>query len=610
MRTASPAFDLATLLLSTAAILSLANGVNAAMPSPGRPDFGPNVIILDPSMPIGEINSTLQRVEKHSNAWDENRTAVYFMPGTYGVPSTRAKQAAATSFVNSVVGAMTSIQGLGTTPGDVTINGNLRILGNLGTFWRSLQNCRINPVDPESPNALRWIVSEASPLRRLDVTGDLDLGVGHVAFGATIGNTRVSGEVRTGNAREPGAGGQAHYYTQESEVGSWSGQSINFVFSGVKGAPPTDFMPGDKTTLETTPVSRDAPFLFVRRSQFSVFVPKARFNARGTAWGMTARDGEVQPISRYFIAKPDSGAAAINAALQSGKNILLTPGVYKLTQAIHVTRPNTVILGMGYATLMPTNGTAAILTDDVPGVVLSSMIVDAGIKNSDVLIQLGPKGASHGVAANPGTLIDVYVRVGGAVAGKATTSVEINQHHALLNHTWLWRADLGPSGLAYDINPGDVGLVVNGDRVTVTGAYVEHYRKQQVIWNGDFGRTIFFQSEPPPDAMTQADRMKGKERGYAYYEVASNVTMHEGIGFAMYGAQSRSKEPITQTSEIIAPEVPGVHFRSITSVWLFGWGHYDNTFNHDGRPIGKDLVPSFIPGIAAIRQIAAWPDRK
>jgi hypothetical protein len=206
--------------------------------------------------------------------------------------------------------------------------------------------------------------------------------------------------------------------------------------------------------------------------------------------------------------------------------------------------------------------------------------------------------------------VDVYVRVGGAVAGKATTSVEINQNHALFNHTWLWRADQGPSGLAYDVNPGDVGLVVNGDHVTLTGAYVEHYRKQQVIWNGDFGQTIFFQSEPAPDAMTQADRMNGDEKGYAYYEVGFRVTTHEGIGFAMYGAQGRSKEPITQTSEIIAPEVPGVRFRSVTGVWLFGWGNYENTFNHDGRAVGKDLIPSFVPGIAATRQLAAWPDPK
>lgn len=583
------------------------------------PDFGPNVILLDPSMPVDRINETLQRVEKDSDPWAKARTAIYLLPGTYGKPAAQNAQKAAAGYINSVVGPMTSIQGLGAEPGDVVVNGNLRIIGNLGTFWRSLQNMRINPIDPESPGALRWIVSEASPLRRIDISGDLDLGVGHVAFGAAIGNTRVSGVVNSGNGRAkdvPGAGGQAHYYAQNSVFkGGWIGQSVNFVFSGVQGAPPTDFGPragkdgpGDKTTLGTTPVSRDAPFLFVDRGRYSVFVPKARMNARGIAWGLGKPNGDVQPINAYFIAKPTDNAATINAALAGGKNLLLTPGVYELDAPIDVTRPGTVVLGMGYATLQPVRGTSALRIGDVPGVVVSSLVVDAGLQNSDVLIEVGPKGANHGSAANPTSLVDVYVRVGTDISGKATTSVEINQNHALINHTWIWRGDLSPGAKGWETNAGDVGLVVNGDNVTVLGAYVEHYRKQQVLWNGDGGRTIFFQSEPPHDALTQSDRMNGTEKGYAYYELAPTVRTHEGIGFALYGAASKSTEPIIQMSEIKAPERPGISFRSVTGVWLFGHGQYLNTFNSDGRAVGKDIVPSFVPGIAATRQVVAWPD--
>lgn len=367
------------------------------------PDFGPNVILLDPSMPVDRINETLQRVEKGSDPWTKTRTAIYLLPGTYGKPAAKNAQKAASGYINSVVGPMTSIQGLGAAPGDVVVNGNLRIIGNLGTFWRSLQNMRINPIDPESPGALRWIVSEASPLRRIDISGDLDLGVGHVAFGAAIGNTRVSGVVNSGNGRAkgvPGAGGQAHYYAQDSAFkGGWIGQSVNFVFSGVQGAPPTDFGPragkdgpGDKTTLGTTPVSRDAPFLFVDRGRYNVFVPKARMNARGIAWGLGNSNGDVQPINAYFIAKPTDNAATINAALAGGKNLLLTPGVYELDAPIDVTRPGTVVLGMGYATLQPVRGTPALRIGDVPGVVVSSLVVDAGLQNSDVLIEVGPNG--------------------------------------------------------------------------------------------------------------------------------------------------------------------------------------------------------------------------
>lgn len=585
------------------------------------PDFGPNVILLDPSMPVDRINAILQRIEKESGPWSRKRTAIYLLPGIYGNPAARVSQVNATNYINSVVGPMTSIQGLGAAPGDVVVNGNLRIVGNLGTFWRSLQNMRINPVDPESPAALRWIVSEASPLRRLDVVGDLDLGIGHIAFGSAIGNTRISGVVNSGNGRAtgvPGAGGQAHYYVQDSDLmGGWIGQSINFVFSGVKGAPPTDFGsragvtgPGDKTTLPTTPVSRDAPFLFVDQGRYNVFVPKARFNSRGIAWGMRKQDGEVQPIGKYFVAKPTDSAATINAALVSGKNLLLTPGVYEVDEAIHITRPGTVVLGMGYATLQPAHGTPALRIDDVPGVVVSSLLVDAGLKNSDILVEVGPTGASHGSATNPTTLVDVYVRVGTDISGKATTSMVVNQNDVLINHTWIWRGDVSPGAKGWHTNAGDVGLVVNGDSVTLLGAYIEHYRKQQVVWNGDAGRTIFFQSEPAHDALTQTYRMNGSEKGYAYYEVAPSVRTHEGIGFALYGAASRSTEPIIQTSQIKAPERPGVQFRSVTGVWLFGHGQYSNTFNLDGHAIGKDIVPSFVPGIAATHQVVAWPERQ
>ena len=48
--------------------------------------------------------------------------------------------------------------------------------------------------------------------------------------------------------------------------------------------------------------------------------------------------------------------ATINAALAFGKNLILTPGVYNLTAPILVTRPDTVVLGLGFATIVPQHG--------------------------------------------------------------------------------------------------------------------------------------------------------------------------------------------------------------------------------------------------------------
>jgi hypothetical protein len=49
----------------------------------------------------------------------------------------------------------------------------------------------------------------------------------------------------------------------------------------------------------------------------------------------------------------------MNAALSAGKNLLVTPGVYHVNDTIRVTRPDTVVLGMGLATIIPDNGVTA-----------------------------------------------------------------------------------------------------------------------------------------------------------------------------------------------------------------------------------------------------------
>lgn len=124
-------------------------------------------------------------------------------------------------------------------------------------------------------------------MRRVHIAGNLDL-TGGLAFGNFMGNSEIDGDVQSGlewSSDSDSVPGQAQYYARDSVVGSWTGHAANLVFSGVTGAPVTQFSPGATTTLATTPVSRDAPFLFLSGGLYEVFVPNARLNASGTNWG-------------------------------------------------------------------------------------------------------------------------------------------------------------------------------------------------------------------------------------------------------------------------------------------------------------------------------------
>ena len=64
------------------------------------------------------------------------------------------------------------------------------------------------------------------------------------------------------------------------------------VFSGVIGAPPPSFALSDprtvpdNTVVDTTPASREMPFIYVDSSMnYNVFVPASRTNSLGISWG-------------------------------------------------------------------------------------------------------------------------------------------------------------------------------------------------------------------------------------------------------------------------------------------------------------------------------------
>jgi hypothetical protein len=136
--------------------------------------------------------------------------------------------------------------------------------------------------------------------------------------------------------------------------------------------------------------------------------------------------------------------------------------------------------------------------------------------------------------SDPSVLSDVFFRIGGAAAGKATTSLVVNSDNVILDDVWAWRADHG-SGVGWTTNTAATGVVVNGDNVTAYGLFVEHYQKYEVIWNGNHGTDIFFQNEMPYDVPNQAAwREAPAVDGWAAFKVSNEVTSFSGYGMGSY----------------------------------------------------------------------------
>ncbi|WP_134653860.1 coagulation factor 5/8 type domain-containing protein [Streptomyces sp. H23] len=541
---------------------------------PGGGDLGPNVIVFDPS--TANIQGRLDEIfkQQESAQFGTGRYALLFKPGTY-------------HGLNAQLGFYTSIAGLGLSPDDTTINGDVTVDagwfdGNATqNFWRSAENLALVPVSGTN----RWAVSQAAPFRRMHVRGGLNLapdGYGW-ASGGYIADSRIDGTV--------GPYSQQQWYTRDSSVGGWLNAVWNMVFSGVEGAPAQSFPEPPYTTLQTTPVSREKPFLYLDGDEYRVFLPEKRTDARGVSWGNGTPRGTSLPLSNFYVARPGDSAATLNQALEQGLHLLLTPGIYHVDRTVEVKRAGTVVLGLGYATLIPDNGVTALRVADVDGVRLAGFLVDAGPVNSDTLLEIGPEGASADHAANPTTVQDVFVRIGGAGPGKATTSLVVNSRHTIVDHTWVWRADHG-DGVGWETNRADYGVVVNGDDVLITGLFVEHFNKYDVQWNGERGRTVFFQNEKAYDAPDQAAIQNGSVKGYAAYKVGDDVTEHEGWGMGSY-CYYNVNPSIVQHHGFAAPTRSGVRFHGLLVVSLGGQGQYECVINDTGSPTsGTDTVPS------------------
>ena len=130
--------------------------------------------------------------------------------------------------------------------------------------------------------------------------------------------------------------GQQQFFTRNSTIGSWSNGVWNQVFLGDNGAPATSFGPGLEPVHERSrrrPCPQEEPFLTTDASgNWSVFVP----GAPAQLGRPVVRE---RPSGRRSRSRASSSRARARRCSRStprsrsGKNLILTPGVYNLNAA-------------------------------------------------------------------------------------------------------------------------------------------------------------------------------------------------------------------------------------------------------------------------------------
>jgi len=597
-----------------AATATASSSAASLCPDAESAQFGPNVCVFNDTMTQSAIQADLNAISAQQvpvgSQFDSDRYSIFFEPGQYG--------SAADPLVFQV-GYYTQVAGLGAMPQQTVIDGAIDVFNNLcgggscnadDNFWRSMSNLTLNVDLPSSApdyspaaidtygagcdnSAEMWAVSQAAPIRRAIINGNVVFqdycgAADDYASGGFIADSEITGDLDFY--------GNQQYMVRNSSIGGSNGCGAdngglwNMVYSGVEGAPTAAFggQCDQNTVLAASPVTAEEPFLYTDTSgAFKVFVPAAQTSTSGPSWASGSEAGKSLSLSSFFVANPSTPVGAINLALLAGKNLVLTPGVYDLSAPIVVEHPDTVVLGLGFATLVPQHGNAALIALPNVGVKISGLIVDAGPVNSPVLVSVGIPGATAGTAADPDTLQDVFFRIGGAetTATSATVSLLDNASHSIIDDVWAWRADHG-NDVGWTSNTGDTGLVVTGDDVTAYGLAVEHYQKSEVIWTGQGGTEIFFQNELPYDVPTQADWNESSTfNGYPAFQVGNDVKTFQGYGMGSYVVFIDTTATLYDTEAFQAPQVPGVQFNDVFGVYIGGSGGLDSVINGVGGTV-------------------------
>lgn len=535
------------------------------------PDFGPNVLVFEPSMTNiqARIDAVFEKQER--NQFGSERFAYLFKPGKYEL--------------DVQVGFYMQVLGLGSRPDDVQITGAVRSkarwLGNHNAtcnFWRCAENLAVIPVQDQNIDI--WAVSQATALRRVHIKGALNLWDGGWSSGGFLADCKIDAQVNSGS--------QQQWFSRNTQFGSWKGGSWNMVFVGTINPPEGSWPQTPYTTIELTPVIREKPYLCISADgNYFVRVPPLNTNgSAGVTWAQSNATETSIPLKEFYVAHPGiDDADTMNAALASGKNLLLTPGIYPLRSCIQVTRPGTIVLGLGYPTLRPEKGSAAMALASQDGIKVGGILIEAGATNSPVLFKVGDAGSTKSHAKDPIFLWDIFCRVGGAQAGAADCMLVINSNDVVGDNFWLWRADHG-RGAGWNSNPNRTGLEVNGNNVTMYGLFVEHCEQYQTVWNGEGGRVYFYQSEMPYDPPSQEAWRHDEVNGYASYKVANSVASHEAWGLGVYCVFYAA--PVVAENAIETPNAPGVKMHHMVTIRLSG--RPNSGINHVINGLGSSVI--------------------
>jgi len=295
-----------------------------------------------------------------------------------------------------------------------------------------------------------------------------------------------------------------------------------------------------------------------------------------------------------FVADENTEASTMNEMLSKGYHLVLQPGNYNLTDSIYIEHDNTVVLGFGFPTIIPTTGKPVVsVKSGVNGARIAGIFYEAGPTETDTLLLVGedsPMGHVPADPNNPIVLSDVFLRVGGpnnqdVQQVYADKMVVINQDNVVVDNTWLWRADHSVSGLVYNgDNPCTTGAVINGDNVIVYALAVEHTLQDMTVWNGNNGQVFFYQSEFPYDVNTSY-----ATSGYVSYRVHPQVHSHHAYGVGAYSYFRDYPVFVNSGFEYDGPS-KDVTFKQAISVFLNGMGGINHVINDRGLNATGDFV--------------------
>ena len=151
-----------------------------------------NAYLFSPELDMHQLQAFINELydQQKDNEFGSERYALLFKPGIYRL--------------DIRVGYYTQLSGLGKTPDAVTIIGAVRTEDRgdtaLCNFWRSVENITIVPENVNSVNV--WAVSQAAPMRRVHIRGNLRLSDKGYSSGGFLANSLVEGVIDSGSQQQ------------------------------------------------------------------------------------------------------------------------------------------------------------------------------------------------------------------------------------------------------------------------------------------------------------------------------------------------------------------------------------------------------------------------